>query len=323
MSRTVRGAGIRATRVSTTCGLVVSQMVAHRYIGQAANEALPGCLSSTRRQTMIDNLESYFAGAKLYGDDLNPEEIAGWFEDEREAYPELVKGERYAYTSHATDVRHGFRFLPPGRFANVLGVGSAYGDEFRPILPRIDFITVVEPSEAYVQKDIDGVPARYVKPNVDGSLTFPDDSFDLATCFAVLHHIPNVSKVVRELFRCLKPGGYLLIHEPTVSMGDWRKPRAGLTKRERGIPLRIFRRIVSSVGFKVISETRCCSSLLYKFCDLTKWPARNSMPFVVLDEILCRLLPRDPPYHPTELVKKVMVTSVFYGLQKPRKPQTP
>lgn len=296
-------------------------MVAHFDAAETIKPARLSAIASGERFDMSDVTDEYFSGAKLYGDDMSPGELARWFEDEREAFPELVNGQHYPYTSHATDMRHGFRFLPPGRFPRVLGIGSAYGDEFEPILSRIDSITVLEPSEVYVQKHIHGVPAEYVKPKVDGSLPFPDDHFDLATCFAALHHVPNVSKVLREVFRCLRPSGYVLIHEPTLSMGDWRKPRPGLTKRERGIPLRIFRQIVSSAGFQTVSETRCCSSLLYRFSDLSKLPVKNLMPLVVLDEILCRFLPRHPPYHPNEIVKKAIATSVFYCLTKqPRAP---
>lgn len=63
-------------------------------------------------------------------------------------------------------------------------------------------------------------------------LDFESEQFDLITCLGALHRIPNVSMVVNELYRCLGKGGYLLLREPVVSMGDWSVPREGLTKRE-------------------------------------------------------------------------------------------
>jgi ubiquinone/menaquinone biosynthesis C-methylase UbiE len=40
-------------------------------------------------------------------------------------------------------------------------------------------------------------------------LTFPDRSFDLVVCRHVLHSIPHADRVVAELVRVIKPGGYL------------------------------------------------------------------------------------------------------------------
>jgi len=258
----------------------------------------------------------YFRGEKLYGDDFDADRIAKWLEDERDAFVALKGGEHYPYPDHALNIRYGYRFLPARRFPRVLGLGSAYGDELEPILPRVESITIVEPSDHYVRGQIHGVPATYVEPRVDGTLPFPDGHFDLATCFGVLHHLPNVSRVVRELYRCLAPGGYLLVHEPIISMGDWRNPRPGTTKRERGIPLPIFRDILSTAGFHVVSEKRCCSSVMSKLSTLINRPVYHSTPLVILDEVLCSLLPRHTKYHPTSLVEKLMVMKVFYVLQK-------
>ena len=266
---------------------------------------------------MEDDLGSYLRGERLYGDDFDARQIARWFEDEKEASVDLWYGDHTTYLDHAVNSRHGFRFLPPGRFARVLGFGSAYGEEFRPILSRVDSITIVESSDRYARREIGGVPAVYVRPRPDGTLPFPDDQFDLETCLGVLHHIPNVTWVVGELYRCLRPGGSLLVHEPTVSMGDWTKPRPGLTPRERGIPPRILARIATSTGFEVVHERTCCSEIMNRLANRFRWAVKNSMPMVVIDEVLCRFLLRNPPYHPSERVKNLMPLSVFYVLRKP------
>lgn len=46
------------------------------------------------------------------------------------------------------------------------------------------------------------------------ALTFPDRSFDCVGCFEVLEHIPDHRPALRELFRCLAPGGTLLLTVP-------------------------------------------------------------------------------------------------------------
>lgn len=44
-------------------------------------------------------------------------------------------------------------------------------------------------------------------------LAYPDNYFDFITCFQVLHHNKNVYKMINELKRVLKKGGYLVIRE--------------------------------------------------------------------------------------------------------------
>jgi SAM-dependent methyltransferase len=107
-------------------------------------------------------------------------------------------------------------------------------------------------------------------PRPTGVLEFSDGAFDLVTVFGVLHHIPNVSFVLSELIRVLKPGGYLIVREPIISMGDWRRPRPGLTKNERGIPLRMMRKILSTQGCEILAENLIGFSPLQKLADKLK-----------------------------------------------------
>ncbi|MET0592613.1 MAG: methyltransferase domain-containing protein [Polyangiaceae bacterium] len=45
-------------------------------------------------------------------------------------------------------------------------------------------------------------------------LTFPDSSFDCIFSLDVLEHVPDYPTAVREMGRCLKPGGWLLLTTP-------------------------------------------------------------------------------------------------------------
>ena len=251
-----------------------------------------------------EDISDFLTGKHLYGDDFSAEEIRGWLDDEKESYSSLfdVGGGGYGYGYHALNWEHGFRFLPGVRFRNVLGVGSSNGDEFKPIIERIGSLCILEPSERFKDGEIDGVPVRYVRPRPGGELPFTDNSFDLITCFGTLHHIPNVSKVVGEMHRVLAVGGLALVREPIVSLGDWRTPRKGLTARERGIPLDVFRSIIKSSGFKVLRERKCM------------FPRTNG--HLLADKILSRLFEWNYNYHPKSFFQKLRPTSVFYVLQK-------
>ena len=102
-----------------------------------------------------DDMLDYLEGRKLYGDDMSLDEIAAWYEDERDGFAGLIQTaemSKYQYAHHGFNRRHGFRYLPKTRFSRVLGFGSAYGDEFEPIIDRIEQLTIVEPSESFVNK---------------------------------------------------------------------------------------------------------------------------------------------------------------------------
>lgn len=260
----------------------------------------------------------YFSGKKLYGDDFDLAQIQEWFEDEAEGYANLgaSKREKYVYSYHELNAKYGFRFLPDKDFLHALGLGSAYGDEFIPIINQIKQITILDPSDAFVVDKICNVPVSFEKPRPDGMLPFSADSFDLEICFSVLHHIPNVSTVIQELFRCLKPNGYLLVREPTISMGDWNKPRRGLTKRERGIPIDILRKIILGAGFRIVHEQRCMFSLTSRLRYILKSPVYNSHIALTIDEILCQLFSWNKKYHPINAFDKLRPTAAFYVLGK-------
>lgn len=62
----------------------------------------------------------------------------------------------------------------------------------------------------YISVDISS-PIAMIKMDIT-DMGFPDNHFDYIICYQVLQHIPDDRKAMRELFRVLKPGGYVLIH---------------------------------------------------------------------------------------------------------------
>lgn len=288
--------------------------------GQTINRVL-----NVAKLTDVEMAE-YFSGTKLFGDDFGPEEVQVWYDDEKEGYANseveefrsgniLASAEVYAY--HALNTSYGFKHLPPRRFETALGIGAARAHEFAPICDRVGTVTVIEPSDQLYSEQINGVPVQYAKPNPDGSLPFADNSFDLITCFGVLHHIATVSRVVAELQRCLRPGGYALVREPTNSMGDWRTQRPGLTKRERGIPIAIFRQLLAESGFQVVAEQPCMFSLINRLALRARRRSVYNSPFAMsVDRVLCRLFSWNRVYHATNNLAKFRPQAVFYVLTK-------
>lgn len=261
----------------------------------------------------------YLSGERLYGDDLSPEEIDRWFEDEREGYADFGAKDAagYHYPYHALDRLHLFRHLPDRDFPSVLSIGGAYGHELKPLLGRIGQGVIVEPSEAFQGSMLGDLPLTYVKPQASGVLPFADDSFDLECALSVLHHIPNVSFVLQEMHRTLKPGGWALLREPTTSMGDWRRPRRGLTRHERGLPLPWFREALRRAGFQVVRETRCLNAVTPRLGRWLKHGAFNSEVMVRLDSLLTSALSLNQRYHAESLIDRLRPWAVAYVLRKP------
>jgi SAM-dependent methyltransferase len=260
----------------------------------------------------------YLSGEQLYGNDFSEEQILQWFEEEKEGYYGLISNESlaYSYGYHALNVRHGFRHLPKKDSMSVLGIGSAFGDEFLPIIDRIGELVIVEATGKFKGNKIGELPCRYVMADPLGKLDVDSGSCDLITCFSALHHVPNVSFVLGELYRCLKSGGHLLLREPIVSLGDWTKPRPGLTRNERGIPLFFFREELPKIGFDIQRETLCMFSASLLVAGEGKRLKFNTTLMVAIDEFLSRLFKWNINYFPEHIFQKVKPTAVYYVLSK-------
>jgi SAM-dependent methyltransferase len=268
-----------------------------------------------------DPLSKFLEGRAIYGDDFLQDEIDAWFRDEAEGYANLgaKNSDTYEYQYHAMNRIHGFDRLPPSRkFGHALGFGSAYGDELLPIIERISQVTIVDPSSAFVRSEVGGKPATWVAPDPSGTLPFANELFDLITCFGVLHHIPNVSHVLREFHRVLAPGGFVLVREPIVSMGDWRQPRGGLTKRERGLPLSPFCESIKDAGFHIASMRLIGFAPMSNLLRRVGRTPYNSKVLTIADWTLAHLTSWNYRYHPRarSFVSLSRPTAIFAVLSK-------
>jgi ubiquinone/menaquinone biosynthesis C-methylase UbiE len=264
----------------------------------------------------MKNNKEFLSGEKLYGDNFSLNEIKKWYGDEEEGYSGLIGDYESGYGYSQVNIKHGFSKLKNiKKFQNVLSFGGAKGDELIPIIDKIKKITIIEPSKKLRVKKIKGKGVNYVTPKTSGEIKLKNNEFDLITCFGTLHHIPNVSFVFDELVRVLKKGGFILLREPIVSMGDWTKPRIGLTKRERGIPEIIFKRLITKNKLKIVSRKKIMFPLLRRMNFKGK-KGGNSKTAVFIDDKLSRIFSFNKKYHSTKFVHKLRPQSIFYVLQK-------
>ncbi len=268
-------------------------------------------------------MDRFFSGHALFGDDFSQEQIDLWYADEEEGYSQLEHEDARSpvYIYHALNERFGFRHLPKNRvFKKALGFGSAFGEEFRPISSRLEHLTILDASDSFVRERPFDFPVEFAKAQSSGRIPFADNQFDLITCFGVLHHVPNVSFVLSEISRCLAEGGYALIREPLHSMGDWRHPRAGLTKRERGIPYSFFEDRIRKAGFTVVKRSFCVFSPLSKLLSKLGLPTYSSPRAMFFDDVFSRMFSWNRCYHRTHILHRFGPASVFYVLTKGHHP---
>lgn len=261
---------------------------------------------------------NYFSGERLFGDDFDAEAIHCWFSEEENGYAALgyLDSESDYYPYHGMNEVYGWRYIH-GRFPSVLGIGSAFASEFEPVANRIDEIIVVEPAKKFWRESAFGKKLCYRSPSPSGVLEFPDDTFDLISCFGVLHHIPNVSFVFTEMVRVAKPGGLILVREPIISMGDWRRHRPGLTKNERGIPLKIMQALFSSCNCDVVSQSLIGFSPLQKMMKILGvkdyWGSRS---LLKIDAFFCGVFRWNYRYHRSNVVDRFSPTIGYWVLRK-------
>lgn len=97
----------------------------------------------------------------------------------------------------------------------MLEIGPGPGAATEWLRHQVAQLTAVEVDEVAAA----ALASRYAGTNVEivtgsaAELNYPDESFDSAGCFTMLHHVPTLArqnKILAEAFRVLRPGGVLI-----------------------------------------------------------------------------------------------------------------
>ncbi|MES2503714.1 MAG: bifunctional 2-polyprenyl-6-hydroxyphenol methylase/3-demethylubiquinol 3-O-methyltransferase UbiG [Myxococcota bacterium] len=147
---------------------------------------------------------------------------------------------------------HRFRyfdlFVPSWKGLKVLDLNCAAGFSSEFLARQGAVVVGTDPSSALIKTAQNHAQLRPLeieyRPWIGESLPFDDSSFDIVMGVDVLEHVADVRKVISEIFRVLKPNGFLLfdginrtffakmkmiwlleyiIGELTLGSHDWRK----------------------------------------------------------------------------------------------------
>lgn len=111
---------------------------------------------------------------------------------------------------------HVHEIVPPGPYGRAIDGGCGTGVCSLALSELADEVVALDISRGSI-KTGEGLAAKLGKDNIrfcQGSLLdipFPDDSFDLAFSWGVIHHTVNPVQALDELVRVLKPGGTIVL----------------------------------------------------------------------------------------------------------------
>jgi len=130
----------------------------------------------------------------------------------------------------------------------VLEIGCGCGSEAELFARAAAHYTAIDLTNAAVsitrkRFQLLGLEGCFVQGDAE-SLPFPDASFDLVYSHGVLHHTPDTSRTIREIYRVLSPGGravVMLYYRDSfnyhVNLRIIRRLRAHLLRVELGVTL--------------------------------------------------------------------------------------
>ncbi|MBU6427234.1 methyltransferase domain-containing protein [Patescibacteria group bacterium] len=105
----------------------------------------------------------------------------------------------------------------PGQLGAVADIGGGTGRMIGLYMSRADKITVVDPSKeqlGHAKKTLNGGTDADFEIGIAEDMPFPDKNFDTVVCVRVFHYIEEPDRAIKEIYRVLKPGCYLILEIP-------------------------------------------------------------------------------------------------------------
>ena len=207
---------VRRPDVSGALGCNARQAVADHYSWRRHVERLWSFAVRTPARPDTDRVETGDAYKDQVQHQWNNNPVGS--ETARSAQPQslewFLEVERYRYGTYAPWMPEVMEFAGHSG-EQVLEVGGGMGTDLAQFARNGAIVTDVDLSEGHLHHarenfGLRGLTGRFVHHDAE-VLPFDDNTFDLVYSNGVIHHTPNTSKAVSEMFRVLKPGGRAIV----------------------------------------------------------------------------------------------------------------
>ena len=139
------------------------------------------------------------------------------YDDNGLNYVEYWTSRTYEHHAEVMAVR---RLLDGYSFEHAVDIGGGYGRLSVVLADYARKVTLVDPSRQQLglaASFLEAQPRISAKLMNAADLQFADGSADLVAMVRVLHHLPDPTRELAELYRILRPGGYALIEVANVA----------------------------------------------------------------------------------------------------------
>lgn len=260
----------------------------------------------------------------LKGNNYSKEKIEKWYREE-EIYHNQFKGgrgEKYWIIDETFNEKYTFnKFINLSSESKVLSFGCAEGNDLEKIYKKNKFkLYGIEASAELIKAFNKKFPeAEIKKSNIYGNIDYNDNFFDYVMVLGVLHHIPNMSFVLSELYRVLKRGGKIIIREPISSMkpkNKWGK-NDKISPNERGIPVNFMKSEMEKLGFRILSVSKAYWAPLMRVIKI--YPFLQNYPVLIyyIDKLCCSI-PIPIKYYRENIFSKCAPGAAYYIAEKLR-----
>jgi cyclopropane fatty-acyl-phospholipid synthase-like methyltransferase len=144
-----------------------------------------------------------------------------------------------------------------GDQADVLELGVGGGGPSRILAERSTF-TGVDVSREQLRRALEILPHASLIHSDFTCLELPSASFDAIVAFYVLNHVPQerLARLLRDVSRWLRPGGYFLGTFPTSDLVGWTGDWLGTEMFFAGFGPATNRRLVEAAGLEILRDER-------------------------------------------------------------------
>lgn len=167
-------------------------------------------LDESLPQLMLDKISSMIASS-------NDKDIYDALHELVLAYKVNIKTAEYRGINRAREIS---RLLPKNiKFDSYLDIGCGNGENT--IAIRDIFNVPIDSTYGCDIKDTSSKDISYTKLEpTNVNLPYKDNFFTFETALMSLHHIPHMDTTIKEIYRTLKPGGYIVVREHDLNRSE-------------------------------------------------------------------------------------------------------